>query len=126
MTAQQIFADTMALLATPEGDSGDYRRFAAASLSVVLAEVFDVNNSIRAKRGKPLLAEPQRVSSLDDEVEIELMVVNRALLYGLASRLIADDDLQRAVYFHNLFTAELNDCMKTVALGIIDIYRGAV
>lgn len=126
MTAQQIFTDTMALLATPESDSGDYRRFAAASLSVVLAEVFDVNNSVRAKRGKPLLDEPQRIGSLEDEVEIEPLVVNRALLYGLASRLIADDDLQRAVYFHNLFAAGLSDCMKTVASGIIDVYRGAV
>lgn len=114
----------MALLSTPENDAGDYKRFAAASLSVVLAEVFEINNSVRAERGLMPLSQPQQIASLEDEVETELIVINRAVLYGLASRLIADDDLQRALYFHNLYAAGVADCMRVVACGVIDVYRG--
>lgn len=125
MTAQSIFDNTLALLIVPERDAADYKSVAVPMINVVLSELFAVNNTVRIARGKPELSEIPTIASLSDEADIEPYVVYKAMLYGVASRLIADDDLQRAVYFHNLYAAGAADCCRAVNSGIIDVYRGS-
>lgn len=124
MTGQQIFEGALALLMVPERDSADYRNVAVTVINTVTAECFDVNNSVREARCLEPRKEPVFISSLSEEVSAQHYLVYKAFLYGVASKLVGDEDLQRAVYFHNLYVEGLADCTKAVARGVIDVYKG--
>ncbi len=123
MTGQKLYENALAVLAVPPLDAGDYSRSAVTDINIVTAELFEANNTVRMARGRQPLAEPPVIAHLEDEVGLEPYVIFKAGLYGVASRMVADDDLQRAVYYHNLYVAGIADCCRAVAGGVIDVYR---
>lgn len=126
MTAKKILACSLALLGIPEGDAGFLKTSALTAITAASCELFAVNNAMRTERGKQPLEQAVQVSSLEDEVDYELNVIYGAMIYGVAAALVAEDDLQRAVYFRNLYVAGAADCTRVVKSGILDVYGGAI
>lgn len=100
----------------------DYARHALDIINLLIYEANGINDSMRLARGEPPLSSAPTLESLDDELLLEAELVQRALLYGLCAKLLVDDDLARAAYFQNLYTAGARGCVCASASPIADVY----
>ena len=89
MTGTQLLASAAALF--NDTNSADYNTIALPSLNILLAETFDVNNRLRAAAGKALLTSILQLTALTEAITYEDKLVMMAMPYGLAEKLIADD-----------------------------------
>ncbi|MEG2175009.1 MAG: hypothetical protein RR135_05955 [Oscillospiraceae bacterium] len=90
MTGQELLREACALFF--DSDTGYYEPYAAAQINTLLADTFEVNNNLRRAQGKPVLGEILALGTLAQEIGYEEALVRSAFGYGLASRLLFDDN----------------------------------
>lgn len=78
-------------------------------INLLLANVFDINNTIRISKQKEPLETIPVLSKDTDEIPYEDQVVNEILPWGLAAQFSIDDDLNKYQIFNTNF---LNACFK--------------
>lgn len=99
MTAQEIYETALNLLGEfPEQDSENIK-MALNLLNVLIADCFDINNTLRSYDGKEKLREIPVRNSMDESMEYEYILCRDALPYGLAALIILEDDTNRAGFF---------------------------
>lgn len=99
MTVNDIYTAALALLGEfPEQDSESVTVMISL-LNTLIADCFDINNTLRIYKGKEKLDDIPFIESLDDEVVYEPELCRDGLVYGLASLLILEDDTDRASFF---------------------------
>lgn len=122
MTADTLYQNALALIVTDKADSSDYTAFAPAVINLLLAETFEINNSLRVSKGlQPLESAPQ-ISSLSEEPDAESELLRTALPYGICAKLLVDDDISRAVYFQNQYALAVKECDRCVGGTVSDVY----
>ena len=126
MTGRQLILSGLALL--QEGEEQYYTYDAGASLralNILLAECFTINNSIRISRGLDEMAKMPMLTGIDDEIPYEDLLVRTALPYGMAGKLIADDDFGKSQYLTAQYALHVNRAMRARAQPISDVYGGS-
>lgn len=89
----------------------------------MLAETFDVENTIRKAEGAELLATPQIVKSLNDELTYHYSLTVGAFPYGIASNAFIDDDNDyRANKMAQFYTRGVNAAARYIPEKIKDLY----
>ncbi|MEG1017445.1 MAG: hypothetical protein RSE36_06500, partial [Oscillospiraceae bacterium] len=66
MTGKKLFETALSLLMTGEQDVIEYKAYLAELLNVLLAETFEVNNSIRLYKGKQQLFEIYKAGDIQE------------------------------------------------------------
>ena len=68
-------------------------------INTLIADCFDINNTLRAYRREKELEEIPFKENLDDTLEYEAQLCRDALPHGLAALMILEDDTNRAGFF---------------------------
>ena len=64
MTANQLYRTTLAIMSENESNASSYTEFVIPNINVLLSELFDTENSLRAAEGQPILTEIPQVAQL--------------------------------------------------------------
>ena len=124
MTAYEIINNAF-------GMAGEYldmfpdKQLAIVWLNISLAESLEAENHIRSREGTQLLAQPQVIKSLSDDVDVHSRIAGTALPFGVASYLFNDreDNYMSAIY-RNRFITALQNAAKGEEIPICDVYGG--
>jgi deferrochelatase/peroxidase EfeB len=104
MTGQQLLSEAIALFDAT--DAGYYADTAPHAINLLLAETFDINNSIRRLNGETALAAVPELSGLAETLPYDDRLVRRAFPYGLAEKLsVGERDTALLSYFHQMYLA---------------------
>lgn len=113
MTVYELLTTAAALFF--ESDLSSYTDLAVGFVNMLLAECFETNNRIRRRAGKAGLIKPPLLTTLQDTIPYEEGLVRLALPYGLAAKLIYDEqDSARFNYFLNEYADRVNRCDRWV------------
>ena len=122
MTADGLFSLAIGLAGGGEEDREDYGEQFLPVLNVLLAETFDVNNSIRVYRSKEELTEIPEVTALTDELTYEPEVLRKVLPYGIAGTLYQEDSASIAMQYMNKYEVARMGAGKAQHVEITDYY----
>ena len=122
MTADGLFSLAIGLAGGGEEDREDYEEQFLPVLNVLLAETFDVNNSLRASKGKEELAEIPEVTALTDEMSYEPEILRKVLPYGIAGTLYQEDSASLAMQYLNKYEVARMGAGKAQYVEITDYY----
>lgn len=125
MVVRDVLTAALALMFETEGTAPDYVEKAPVVLSVMIPEVFDVNNGLREWKGLEPLKEWPEYKTLDDDIVLEPELCRAALPYGLATNLLlGDEEEARALNYNAKYTDAVNACMRLRPESVVDIYGG--
>ncbi len=102
MTVKELYELTKSLMFEKK-TSKDYDGYYKGNINVLLAENYDLNNNLRAFKGKEPLKEVPFISSDNDELEFEEEICREVLSNGLASKFFIDDDLSKFNIFNTFY-----------------------
>lgn len=123
MTVKDIFSAALSLMFEPEGNSESFAPYALPFLNLLLPELFDQENELRKAQGKELLAAIPQLKTLDDTVPYDDRLTRGALPYGLAAKLVLDDnDMGKVVYFEQHYVNSVNALAKAAPETVVDQY----
>lgn len=126
MSVREILSAALALLFETEVSAPDYVEKAPAVLSVMIPEVFAVNNELRVWKGLAPLCQWPEYRTLDDDVLLEPELCRAALPYGLATNLLLGDEEEgRAVNYNAKYADAVNACMRLRPEPVRDVYENA-
>ena len=106
MSAQEIFNTAVTLMFGEEADRPDYQPFWLDILNYMLAENFEINNALRAVRGKEVLQEPPRITDMAEEVGYEWELERQILPMGCAGYIYMEDESGIATTYKNKYEVE--------------------
>ena len=118
MTVNDLALVAVGLLG--EDNADDYQ--VIPNVNVLLAENFDLNNSIRVYRELDKLTTPQTVTSDEDVLTYEWEVLRVVIPYGLAANFKLDDDINIANSFRNQYAYWHDYYKKFEVVTIEDVY----
>ena len=123
MIAKEVYSAALALLLETEESAGDYNAYALPLLNLLLPELFDINNSILQAEGIDKLKVIPQLENLDDEIPYDERLLRNALPYGLAAKLVYDDnDMGKVGYFQQLYVNAVNSFLRIQPEMVVDIY----
>lgn len=123
MTAKEVYSTALALLFETEESAGDYNAYALPLLNLLLPELFDINNSILQAEGIDKLKAIPQLENLEDEIPYDERLLRNALPYGLAAKLVYDDnDMGKVGYFQQLYVNAVNSFLRIQPEMVVDIY----
>ncbi|MDD6467986.1 MAG: hypothetical protein PUF50_07370 [Erysipelotrichaceae bacterium] len=99
-----------------------YENYYLTHINLLLANVFDINNTIRNKNGLESLDVIPVMTNDNDEIPYEDIVLNEILPWGLAAQFSIDDDLNKYSIYNTNF---LNACFKherAIISEVSDVY----
>lgn len=106
MTAQTIYDITMSLMderknsgEVDTNSTKDYKARAPGILTIL-------QNEIAIRLGESALDE---ITTLEDDIDLEDIICTAVMPYGLAARLLAQEDIPLSNYFSSLFDLYLNN-----------------
>lgn len=110
---------------SPESAS-DYAGYSVSALNILLVECFDIENSIREAAGKEKLPEPPFLTDLDEDIPYDAQMLTACISYGLAAKLILeDDDYSKFNYFNGMYVQGQTRYKKAIEGPILDVYGGS-
>ena len=99
------------------------KHYALPLLNLLLPELFDINNSILQAEGIDKLKVIPQLENLDDEIPYDERLLRNALPYGLAAKLVYDDnDMGKVGYFQQLYVNAVNSFLRIQPEMVVDIY----
>ena len=122
MTGKEIYEDALSLLGQRTGENSLWDELAPRWLNMVLAESHSTENTLRKFDGLEALEEPQRVESLEDELEYRSRL-RTALVNGLAAILWDEGhDRPKAMDYRARFAAALMEAERVRPESVVDVY----
>lgn len=113
----------LSLLFETEETAGDAEDQAPALINSMLGDLFSINNMLREEAGKERLVEIPAVVSLDEQLPYEEKLVRGCMPYGLAQRIVYDDDdMGKVDYFMQLYVNAANSFSRARERAIVDRY----
>lgn len=122
MTVNDVFTQGLALIQAKPADDTEMTGYAVAWVNQMLAETFDIENSIRRFEGTSELTEPQEVTALTDTLTYNWRLVRAAFPKGIASRALYDEDNSLAENFLMEYYSAINDAAKVTVGLVTDVY----
>ncbi len=125
MTGNEIFETALSYISQTSEESEDIAVFAPLWLNVLLAECFEVENTLRKSKGLSQLTEVPKVTAetMDIEIPYQAELVRIALPYGLASDIYRDDeDNYRVKKFRDLYISALEEATRCTMTVVEDVY----
>lgn len=114
MKVQEIYDTTMALMDEMKNDGNvdynstkDYTARTPGILTILQTEVI-----IELKKVGANVESLDRLTSMDSEVDLEDDICNGVLPYGLAARLLGQEDTSLSNYFSSLYMSKLSDACQ--------------
>lgn len=117
-TVRKIFDMAAAILFENYGGDADFVQYSPLFLERLLQEALPYENAVRQYEGRPQLAHVPDIATIDEtELDWDDDICKNALVHGLASALMADDNQKRAeaVMEYNKFVQALNDTSPAIA-----------
>lgn len=104
-TVENLYEAALALLSEEKQRVKDYPKFKIALTNQIIAECFDINNTIRELDGLlPYKKEEMPyMTSETDVIPYDIQLVRECMPYGLAALLVMDDDKEKCSVFSNQF-----------------------
>lgn len=123
MTAKQVLDAALSLLFETGATAGDYTAFSLPLLNLLLPELLSLENGRRDAEGAKRLEEAPELLSLDDEIPYSRTLLRSVLPYGLAAKLVYDDnDMGKVSYFQQLYVNAANTFAQAVPETVVDVY----
>lgn len=121
MTAEELY-ETVKGLMFEKANSVDFDDNYIPYINILLSENFDLNNSIRRRKGfAPLIRRP-RIVNKTDSIPYEDEMIYEILPYGLAKNLFIDDDHEDTNIFDTEYFNSRQRYMKYSYEPYIDVY----
>ena len=95
-----------------------YENYYKTHINLLLAELFDINNTIRKRRGLEELTEIPYIENDDNVIDYEDIVLREILPWGLAARFCIDDDLNKFSIYNTNF---MNACFKYERAVVVEV-----
>lgn len=117
-TVRKIFDLAAAILFEYYGGDADFVQYSPAFLERMLQEALPYENTIRQYRGMAELASAPEITAINETVlDWDDAICKNALVHGLASALMADDNQKRAeaIMEYNKFVQALEDATPAIA-----------
>lgn len=125
MTGTQLIGFSLGLMGEPVERSADYAGYSIMAINILLAECFEVNNFILESIQKPPLVVMPQIIELTEDIPYEDKLVITCLAYGLAAKLILEDnDMNKFNYFNQMYIEAQNSSCKAFSHKIEDVYGG--
>lgn len=123
MTGQECYEVTLVLLFEKGYDTTDYDEAALPMLNLMLAEAFPIENSIRMGAGREALKDIPFLKALADPLPYDDRLCRVAFPYGLAAKLVYDDnDMGKVSFFQSQYVSFANECARAVLDEVEDVY----
>lgn len=122
MTAKNILDAALPLMGVEISEEESYTADFIPVLNILLAEAFDVNNSIRAAAGQEELTDIPSIAELDDAVPYDAKLCRMVLPYGAAGILYFEDNAALATQYKQKYEYELGQSAKAVYTQIDNYY----
>lgn len=104
MTANQLYRTTLAIMSENESNASSYTEFVIPNINVLLSELFDTENSLRATNGDVLLIEIPEIITLTDVIPYNEQICRTVMPYGLATYLaLGDDEYSKAGFYDSRY-----------------------
>ena len=131
MTVTEVYTSALSLLPSSRQEDDSLRHYALLWANTALAEMFEVENSIRmneeeaGRPGRSPLTEIPLLEKEDEEVPYSGILVRGAMVYFMASLMAKDDDTDAwAIEYRNRYVVALNEAKKHIPTLIEDVYAG--
>lgn len=124
MTADDLFTSAIALVGGSTSDKVDYTDAFIPVLNIILAETFDVNNSIRVYKELAELTTIPTVTATTDTMTYEDEILRRVIPYGIAGTLYQEDNASLAAQYMNKYDYARMNAYKAAYVEITDYYAG--
>lgn len=111
MTGTDIFDTALVLMNEDTTSKADYPGFLTL-LNLFLMENYDINNGLRLAAVKLELVEVPWLTTLTDAVGYEPVMERVILPYGLAGRLVIEDNASLAAQFTNKYEYEREKAIR--------------
>ena len=122
MTGNELFSQALGMVGERVSDS-DLACFAAGWISLLLAEAFDVENSVLKSEGRAPFEHVPVLKALGDEIPYSDRVVRYALPDGLSAFLYEiSDDPNMAADYRARYIAALRECARLAPADVADCY----
>lgn len=104
-TVEDLYESALALLSEDKQRVKDYPKFKIPLTNQVIAECFDINNTLRVADGLiPFSKEQMPYLTLDEDIiPYDIKLLRECMPYGLAALLVMDDDKEKCAVFSNQF-----------------------
>lgn len=122
MTVQNLFDDALALIAVESADAENYSPFAIRHVNALLADLYEIENSLRASKGLAELTVMPTVAALPDALTYQDELTRNVMPYGLIMRLVLNEDNASIGYFNQRYEdgkSRYNVCSSST---ITDVY----
>lgn len=127
MTGEKILTLALSLLGEDKTQAIDYESYSLNALNILIAECFDTQNACLKARGEKELVKMPLLDSLEDDLCYDDELIFKALCYGLAAKLILEDnETAKFNYFQSSYNLGLEGLKKAEAIKIKDVYKGVV
>ena len=127
MTLEKLFSYVMTLMFGTDNDKAEYRDYFINTANTIMAELFDVNNALRATDGrKPLKNIPEfnkdDTNVWDEEIPYEPKILRTILPYGVAGYIYTDDDKAIGTDYKNKYEYAKSQVLAVSLVSIVDVY----
>lgn len=104
-------------------DTNEYNPYVITHFNILIPELYETEQSIRAAKGEELLNGIPFISSLNDVIPYSEEILRGAMPFGLASFIVVDDnDMSRVAYFRQLYVNAVNSLSATAPEMVVDHY----
>lgn len=123
-SVEDLYDAALALLSEDKQRVKDYPKFKIALTNQIIAECFDINNTLRSLDGlKPFSKEDlPYMTSANDIIPYDLRLLRECMPYGLAALLVIDDDKEKCSVFSAQFEMLKSKFSKAQFSDIINSY----
>ena len=121
MTGNDILKISLDLMFETETE---YTKNAVSFLNLMIPELFETENLIRAAQNQEPLAGVPYIESLEEVIPYCDNLTRGAMPYGLASMIMMDDDdTSKAGYYKSLYVNAVNSFSRTAPEMVVDVYE---
>jgi hypothetical protein len=124
MTVLELYTAALALLEEEVARAKSYNKFKIPIINQIIAECFDVNNSIRVADGLEPFDKTQipLVSKDEDVIPYDIQLLRECMPYGVASRLVVGDDKSIATAYSQQYEQYKSSRSCAVPEQICNVY----
>ena len=121
-TGNTVFAGAMALLGESSETSHRFKEVSVFLINLLIVELFSLNNTMRKSREKEPIADVFQINDISDEIPFEPEITIGIMPYGIAFKLIADEDSDKSAFLAELYRSTLFTLRKSKISEIKNLY----
>ena len=125
MTGNELYEQALALVPAHAGEDDGMRRYVVGWLNLAMNETLHAENSLRQRRGEPVLDSAPLLRTMEDTVPYSPELVRYAFLYFVASLLCKDDDDNYwAQDYRTRYVVAVSEALRLRPGHVADVWSG--